>query len=764
MPGQAQLFDGGGLFNRKTDPPRAQTEDEIGVPVPVTGRAEALKGHEVTFEIRAESKTPGATVEFLIRAFPSAGKIVSMVSKPGERNKAIVTYWADPSSSATEDAFSFAVRYRGGRYSSEMRYDIGLTELKTEIQVPAAVDFGQVTVGTEAVQEVIVRNMGGARMDRQIFLAPPWHLVDPADGKLSLDPRGARVLKIAFRPELMGETSYFLSFSRSAAGTTKLVGTGLDPFQVLTDSLELVLDPETGVRSGTIELQNSGTKPIEVEARASTRLQSSMAKSYLLAPGVVTKVQAKLSGTDTAPFDGTVEFFLKNGYAKPVHLVAPVVPGRLELSVPNSLTAEVINFGQVIAGRSMERGLTVTNRGGVAVPFEFEVPPPFRLLTNPGPQLNPLSAVNLSIGLFPAEGQRGPVDVNLQVKGVDQTLSVRLLGNIVAPAGAPPTVVTRTTPAPAPEADATSSRLPAGFRASGSASVTGSPGAPVAPAPPGINDLPAPDETEESNGTVSQPDTPEKAAAPLAPGAISRPTLDDAPMVRIGDAAVPSESGSGTAATDRPAMAPDTIAPPSLDDLPIAPQTSIAATPQPGVDWPEETDPARIEENRSPLGFESAPIIARNLDASLRRPEDLVLLHAGSDSLELAWTAPRGAGPSSYDVEVRGLQVNPGTGEPRSVWAPYPAVKFEKIDRLVKARLSELQPFSQYEMRVVMTTQDGRSAPPSESIVARTEAPMDWTYIYATLCVLLVGLLGYLGWRIYQDRRPEVYQSQYVDL
>jgi hypothetical protein len=236
-PATAQLFDGGGLFNRKTEAPRAQTENEIGVPTPVTGRVEALKGHEVTFEIRAESKTPGATVEFLVRTFPSAGKIISMVSKPNERNKALVTYWADPSSSATEDAFSFAVRYRGGRYSSEMRYDLSLVDLKTEIQVPAMVDFGEVMIGNEEIREITVRNLGGASMERQVFLAPPWHLVEPVDGKVNLGPRGARVLKVAFRPELMGETSYFLSFSRSKEGTTKLVGKGGDPFTLMTEAV-----------------------------------------------------------------------------------------------------------------------------------------------------------------------------------------------------------------------------------------------------------------------------------------------------------------------------------------------------------------------------------------------------------------------------------------------------------------------------------------------------------------------------------------------
>lgn len=680
---QAQLFNGGGLFNRKTEAPLApKSEDEIGVPVPVTGRVEALKGHEVTFEIRAESKTPGATVEFLIRAFPSAGKIVSMVSKPNERNKAIVTYWADPASSATEDAFSFAVRYRGGRYSSEMRYDISLVDLQTEIQVPAAVEFGEVMVGGEAVQELTVRNLGGASMERQIFLAPPWHLLDPADGKLSIGPRGARVLKIAFRPELMGETSYFLSFSRSASGTSKLIGTGADPFQVLTETVELVLDSATGVRSGTIELKNPGTRPIEIETRASTRLQGSLAKSYILVPDAVTKVPVKLAATDTAPFDGSVEFFLKNGYAKPVRAFAAVVPARLELSVPNSLNAEVINFGQVVGGRSAERGLTITNRGGMPVPLEFHVPEPFRLLTNPGKQLNPLSAVNLSIGLFPTESRRGPVDVTMNVYGADQTLAVRLLGNVVAPAGSTPS-------------------------------------------------------TGPANLTPNLPQGAFRLGGGARPGAAAEPestaVLEALPQVAAPAAGTTEAVGNG------------------------------GENPAGEADWRDLVDPAVLEENRSPLGFESQPVVARNLDASLRRPEDLTVLQTGSNTMELAWTAPKDAGPASYDVEVRGLFIENETGETRSVWAPYPAVKFEKIDRLVKARLANLSPYSQYELRVVMTTQDGRSSPPSEAILARTEPPMDWTYIYAFLGVALIGLLGFLGWRIYLDRRPEVYQSQYVD-
>lgn len=193
-------------------------------------------------------------MEFVIADFPEycPGKIVSLLSKPNERNKAIVTYYADPTSSADADAFAFAVRYRGGRYSSEMRYDISLVDLKTEIQVPKEVDFGEVMVGGESVREIPIRNLGNGPMERQLFLASPWHLLEPANGKVILGPRGSRILKVAFRPELMGETSYYLSFSSSKEGTAKLSGVGGDPFTVESETVELVLDETSGERLGEV--------------------------------------------------------------------------------------------------------------------------------------------------------------------------------------------------------------------------------------------------------------------------------------------------------------------------------------------------------------------------------------------------------------------------------------------------------------------------------------------------------------------------------
>jgi hypothetical protein len=557
-----------------------------------------------------------------------------------------------------------------------------LVDLKTEIQVPAMVDFGEVMIGNEEIREITVRNLGGASMERQVFLAPPWHLVEPLDGKVSLGPRGARVLKVAFRPELMGETSYFLSFSRSKEGTAKLVGKGGDPFTLVTEAVELTLDEKTNERIGEIQLQNHGPKALAVEARASTRLQSGILEAYLLAPGQVTKVPVKLGGTDTAPFDGTVEFFLKNGYAKSARVIAPVVPGRLVVTVPSSITAEVINFGKVEAGRSMERGLTITNPGGVAVPLEFHVPEPFRLLTNPGPQLGPLSSMNLSVGLFPTSSSRGLVDVTMNVYGNEQTVPVRLLGNVVASAGAAQTPVTPNLP-----------NLPGGkvIRLGGA-----------------------------------------KAPDPVA---VVEPSVGFAPLpATSADTGIGSGAGAATSPVGE------------------------------GDDWPETSLTHDPSVQPSPLGFVTREAIKREIDASLRRPEDLTQLKTGSDSITLGWTAPRDTGPVSYEVEMRGLLVDRETGAAESVWAPIPVKDIEKIDRLVKAKLEKLNPVTQYEVRVVLTTQDGRSSPPSAPIVVKTDLPMDWTYIYLFTGIVLLVAIGFGARKIYLDRRPEVYQTQYVDV
>ena len=129
----------------------------------------------------------------------------------------------------------------------------------------------------------------------------------------------------------------------------------------------------------------------------------------------------------------------------------------------------------------------------------------------------------------------------------------------------------------------------------------------------------------------------------------------------------------------------------------------------------------------------------------------------------IGWTAPKDTGPCSFEVEVRAVIFAPG-GKPESVWVVYPAVEQDRIDRLVKAKIEKLNPVSNYEFRVVLTTEDGRSSEPSEVLPAQTGLPMDWTYIYLFLAIGFIVLLGIGIWKVILGRRPEVYQTQYVDV
>lgn len=666
----AQLFGGGGLFGGGDDEPRPLTEAEIGVPTPKTGQVQAVKGQEVRFQLEAGSKAPGAAVEFLIRTMPTAGKIVSLVENPNARNRAVVTYYADPSTSADKDVFGFAVRYRGGRWSSEMRFDIDLVDVKAEIQATEDAEFGEVMIGEEAVREITVRNLGTGDFDRQIYLNSPWRIVEPANGRLMVPAKQARTVKVGFRPRLVGETSYFLSFSRSEGATTKLVGSGTDPFSVENTEAQLLFDPESRDRVGEIRVLNRSPKPMRLALRASARIRKGLPEMILAPPGRPYPIEVELPAEDTAPFDGMLQVTHESGYSQSARLVAAVVPGELRVDIPNSLATDVMNFGRVGAGRSVERGFRLENIGGVAVPLEFHIPDPFRLLNDPGLQLQPGASVNIAIGAFPAAGRKGLVDVTMSVLGPNQDLPIRLLANVI----------------------------------------------------PG-----------KGSGGSEQ----------VAPESI---------LKQLGQVRMRSGRVAATSDPDREPVGRDEKDVPGLP--PIGNLSSA-------------TDPEGYNEPREGVvmkGMETKPLLRREFNQELRSPEDLSLVASDSGSLTIGWTAPPDSELSRFDVELAGFAADPDSGKPSSVWVPYGDVEFERVDRLVKAEIKGLAPASTYHFRVFTVDENGRSSPPSEAMSAATELPMDWTWIYASLGIGFIVLLGLGIWKVIKDRRPEVYQAKYADM
>jgi hypothetical protein len=179
--------------------------------------------------------------------------------------------------------------------------------------------------------------------------------------------------------------------------------------------------------------------------------------------------------------------------------------------------------------------------------------------------------------------------------------------------------------------------------------------------------------------------------------------------------------------------------------------------------WYQDLDEEVIQAMTTPSGAVALPMSNRNFNANLRRPEDLSVVDRGSESITVGWTAPRDSELSRFEVEILGVMTSPELGQPVAVWQPYETVEFERIGRLVKAEIEGLAPKAKYEFRVLMIDETGRSSHPSDVLMAETELPMDWTYIYLVLGVAVVIALGMSVAQVIRDRRADVYQAKYVD-
>ncbi len=690
QPVEAQILDR--IFNR--DKKNNFTPSDPGVPIPVSGNTVGKKGHEIQFEIEAHSKTPGAIVEFLVRDFPIAGRIVSLVSKEGARNKAIVTYWADPNSAATSDAFSFAVRYRGGRYSSAARFDIALDGAKAaggaamvqgaKIEVtPDKLDFGKVAVGNETIKEVFVKNKGSKEFNHQLMLYSPWHVIEPEKGQLKLAPGTSQKIKIAFRPALTGPANYLLALNRSKEGLCTLQAQALDPFSFASDDIELIFDPKTRERKAELNIVHHGLKPTVVRILTSERIREGLPPTATLIPGDKNKLEVSLPKYDVAAFEGAIELSLKNGYGKTVNFWSKVVPAELSVEIPETISHEVLNFGKVEAGSTVDRGIILKNLGGEVAQLEFEIPEPFQLVSQPVNQIAPLGVVPFTVGLSPPATQQGAADAVMKIMQGEQVVSIRLLGNVLKGRG--------------------------GFRLKAGG-----------PAP-----VPAAPSTAASSATANaNPSTSVNRVIPPVGG----------------NSSIPSAAGSGGGGlrlSDAKPTLPEPLR--KTDDFePL---------------WMQKEEAERMAQHKSSLGVPTRPVVNRSIDENLRGAEDLTLVEAKATRLTLGFTSPRDPELYTYEIESRSMAVLEGGGLPENVWMPLQSVEFERINRLVKAEIKNLFPSSMYEFRVITLDNNGKSAPPSEGIVAKTTLPMDWTYIYAGLAVVFLGILGFLIWKVIQQRR-----------
>lgn len=686
---EAQLFDGKlpKIFNRGQEEPgrvpiNRDTPDivftrDFGIPTPNSTRVETVKGHQVAFYITAQTKTPGMRVEFLVRQFPTAGQIVSIVSNQENRSSAIVTYVADPNSGATVDAFTFAARYPGGKYSTVANCTIEIKDAQALIEISPVAIFGKVMVGQSAEREIMITNHGNAPFVGTLNLPPPWKMISPVGGKLQLGSGKQTRAKIGYFPTFGGASNYSLILNRGDRGTCKLSGEAFVPFSIAGEEWELKYNPETKRREGEVIVTSDSPKPFEVFLRSSARLKTKSSEYTVIIPGRENRIGVYLDEGDVMAFDGGLEIKMKKGFKEVTSVFANTQESKLGVEIPNQIGHDVINFGKVTAGRSAERGILLKNIGGELMPIDVSVSEPFKILTNTDRQLTPMDSMPVSIGFYPHKSDRGAADQILTLRTSREELKIRLVGNALRPPGAP-----RNMPVPS-----------------------------AVKRKPEVNRAPQPNKP-----TVVQPEPVQMSAAPSIGSPVS---------------------------TSKPVPSPDRLKATSANR-----STSF-------------TDPDG-DYALSPFGMVTRGLVERERAPGLESAIDFEILKFGKKTLEFTWTAPKGSEIHKFELEMRGQRENPITLMPESVWVPYEDVEYERVGRLVKAKVKRLTPYTFYEFRVFTIDQNQRSSPPSAAFGTRTDRTMDWTYIYASMAAVLLGFIGWGCVKIVKDRRGEVYQSQYI--
>lgn len=128
------------------------------------------------------------------------------------------------------------------------------------------------------------------------------------------------------------------------------------------------------------------------------------------------------------------------------------------------------------------------------------------------------------------------------------------------------------------------------------------------------------------------------------------------------------------------------------------------------------------------------------------------VMERGKDSLTLLWEAPK-VEPSKYLIETSYMVKNRDTGlwlkgwKPFTAWTPMKGPK----DGLAAAKLTGLEPETQYELRVLGVDKDGKFSDPSSIVQVMTASPFRlpaWTW--QLLIALLLLAVAYTGYQLRQ--------------
>ena len=661
--------------------------EDIPDPVPGIRRASAsvIRGQEVEIILQAVTSTRKQVI-FLLRSQPQVGTVRGPfpMSRDGIFDRAKLIYSSPADTGATADLFHFAARLEGGVISAPETITVQLLDAMPELELPASLSFGDVTIGESVEKTVTVKNTGTATYDNIPSLPSPWYAAVPGE-KFRVPAGGSADFRVLFAPTASGQQRARFSLGGDGAKSfTIFDGTGLAPFTVYPPTLTLTYDPVSGVRNGVIQISNTTdqAKNIDIIADESVgiarKIEVPASKSVTVPVSVITASDGEEVKTELA-----VRW---QSHVQKVKLRAEPEPAKLSAADENF-------SGTLVLPRALERSerraaFSITNSGGKPGSVFATATAPFSVRDEDRDfKLAPGETREILIGIRSLTS--GPQEGTVKFVSGKTTFELPVRGTVVAKlselnAPEDPDAA----PAVAPEEDS---------------------------------------ETEPSvvpsTTTTSSPQAEESALAGLgeladAGDGTGGPAVVTSEMLDLEAALAEAEAGERNAAED--------------------------FTRKRNFDTRDPAVSARrkLETFVFQKGFGKP----RKTDKSIPTVKNARLIERGKHHVTVAWKAPGGV-VYDYEFDRQRLFYQQKTGRMSKLWVPHESVEITQSGDDVTARIEKLDYGGQFGFRLY-THDESRgysySSPMFNIATKARKPPLPWRWIIVIILgFILVGAVAY---------------------
>jgi P pilus assembly chaperone PapD len=305
---------------------------------------------------------------------------------------------------------------------------------------PASVNFGSVSVGSSATQNVQLSNTGNSSVTLvQVVAGGSGISVSGVTTPVTIAPSQSVALTVKYSPTTSGTTTGSVTVVNDLGvnAVEAVSGTGVQAGITLTPASASFGSVVTGnTNSQTIQIKNSGTANLTISQATITGAGFSL--SGLSLPQTLTPGQSGSFNVQYAPkaagaVSGSVSI-LSNAPNSPatVALSGTGVAAANTISVnPSSLS-----FGSVTDGSSTAQGFTVTNTGNsnVAISGMTATGAGYSIVSGAGAvTLSPNQSTSVSVQFAPAVAGSSNGSVSILSNATGSASSVSLSGTGVAP-------------------------------------------------------------------------------------------------------------------------------------------------------------------------------------------------------------------------------------------------------------------------------------------------------------------------------------------